>query len=87
MSVSQFDFQREVLESLTRLETQMQALVGNGQPGRIDLLEAKVDGHQSWIDKNDGAHAAQTAASANRHSWLALGLAGLSFVWHVLSGH
>ena len=29
------EFQREVLDKLVRLETKMDALVGNGQPGRM----------------------------------------------------
>jgi hypothetical protein len=36
------EFQREVLDKLVRLETKMDALVGNGQPGRMKLVEDKV---------------------------------------------
>lgn len=36
------EFQREVLDKLVRLETKMDALVGNGQPGRVKLVEDKV---------------------------------------------
>jgi hypothetical protein len=31
------EFQREVLDKLVRLETKMDALVGNGQPGRMKM--------------------------------------------------
>jgi hypothetical protein len=36
------EFQREVLDKLVRLETKMDTLVGNGQPGRVKLVEDKV---------------------------------------------
>lgn len=43
------EFQREVLDKLVRLETKMDSLVGNGQPGRMKLVEDKV----SILEKND----------------------------------
>ncbi len=43
------EFQREVLDKLIRLETKMDSLVGNGQPGRMKLMEDKV----SVLEKND----------------------------------
>ena len=36
------EFQRDVLDKLVRLETKMDTLVGNGQPGRMKLVEDKV---------------------------------------------
>ena len=36
------DFQRDVLESLGRLEAQVHMLVGNGQPGRMKLAEDRL---------------------------------------------
>jgi len=36
------EFQREVLDKLVRLETKMDSLVGNGQPGRMKTTEDKV---------------------------------------------
>jgi hypothetical protein len=36
------EFQREVLDKLVRLETKMDSLVGNGQPGRMKVVEDKV---------------------------------------------
>jgi hypothetical protein len=35
-------------ERLARLETQMYSLVGNGQPGRIGLLERAVEELKRW---------------------------------------
>ncbi len=43
------EFQREVLDKLVRLETKMDALVGNGQPGRMKIVEDRVDA----LEKND----------------------------------
>jgi len=36
-------FKMHVMESLGRLEANMTSLCGNGQPGRVSKLEAKVD--------------------------------------------
>lgn len=36
------DFQRDVLEKLSRVETKMEMLVGNGQPGRMTLAEERI---------------------------------------------
>ncbi|HUO18037.1 MAG TPA: hypothetical protein VMX38_23890 [Verrucomicrobiae bacterium] len=35
-------FERNVLEKLSRLEAKMDALVGNGQPGRMTLAENRI---------------------------------------------
>lgn len=43
------EFQREVLDKLVRLETKMDALVGNGQPGRMKVTEDKV----AALERND----------------------------------
>lgn len=36
------EFQIKVIDSLARLETHMDSLVGNGQPGRVTKLEIAV---------------------------------------------
>ena len=36
-------WEQQVLEKLGRLEAQMDMLVGNGQPGRVRLIEERVD--------------------------------------------
>jgi len=41
--VTDNDFQCEVLEKLARLEAKMEMLVGGGQPGRMSLIEARVN--------------------------------------------
>lgn len=42
------DFQTDVLVALERLEVNMEALVGNGQPGRIKLVEDAVNSLANW---------------------------------------
>jgi hypothetical protein len=36
------DFQHDVLEKLSRMETKMEILMGNGQPGRMTLAEERI---------------------------------------------
>ena len=43
------DFQQKVLEKLGRLETKMDMIVGNGQPGRMKLAEDRLGS----LEKND----------------------------------
>ncbi len=43
------EFQREVLDKLIRLETKMDSLVGNGQPGRVKVMEDKI----AVLERND----------------------------------
>jgi hypothetical protein len=43
------EFQREVLDKLVRLETKMDGLMGNGQPGRMKLAEDKL----ATLERND----------------------------------
>jgi hypothetical protein len=45
----EIEFQREVLDKLVRLETKMDSLMGNGQPGRMKLAEDKV----AALERND----------------------------------
>ena len=43
------DFQQKVLEKLGQLEAKMDMVVGNGQPGRMQLAENRL----SDLEKND----------------------------------
>lgn len=47
--VTDDDFQREVLEKLTRLEAKMDMLVGGTQPGRMRIAEQKIE----RLERND----------------------------------
>ncbi len=43
------DFQQKVLEKLGRLEAKVDMIVGNGQPGRMQLAEERLGA----LEKND----------------------------------
>jgi len=47
--VTDNDFQCEVLEKLARLEAKMETLLGSGQPGRMSVIEARVN----TLERND----------------------------------
>ena len=47
-------FETQVLADLSTLKAEMRALVGNGQPGRLHELEARVEKHQIWIERATG---------------------------------
>jgi hypothetical protein len=49
LRVIDIEFQQEVLNKLVRLETKMDALMGNGQPGRMKMAEDKV----AVLERND----------------------------------
>jgi hypothetical protein len=44
-----WQFEREVLEKLCRLEAKMDMLAGNGQPGRMTLAENRL----AELERND----------------------------------
>ncbi len=52
------DFEAQVLSDLSALKSQMHALLGVGQPGRLCLLEERVDRHErsvQWMKGVGGA--------------------------------
>jgi hypothetical protein len=52
------DFESQVLQELSVLKTQMQQLLGIGQPGRLHQLEARVDSHERSVQRLKGVGAA-----------------------------
>ncbi|HVZ59700.1 MAG TPA: hypothetical protein VG892_02840 [Terriglobales bacterium] len=52
------DFEKQVLADLSELKTNMHWLVGNGQPGWIQRLSARVDRHESLLQRAGGIGAA-----------------------------
>ena len=52
------DFEAQVLADLGALKSQMKALLGIGQPGRINLLEQRVEQHERAIQRVTGLTAA-----------------------------
>jgi hypothetical protein len=49
------DFEGQVLQELSVLKTQMQQLMGIGQPGRLHLLESRVEEHERSVQRLKGA--------------------------------
>lgn len=52
------DFEGQVLQELSVLKTQMQQLMGIGQPGRLHQLEARVEAHERSVQRMKGVAAA-----------------------------
>ena len=48
------DFEQRVLSDLAELKSQMRALLGIGQPGRLSELENEVARHDRWIQRASG---------------------------------
>jgi hypothetical protein len=54
MTQSPNSFESQVLADLAELKTQMRALIGNGQPGRMRALELRVDEHERFVQRAGG---------------------------------
>lgn len=52
------DFESQVLQELSVLKAQMQQLMGIGQPGRLNQLEARVETHERSVQQLKGLGAA-----------------------------
>jgi hypothetical protein len=48
------EFESQVLQELSVLKSQMQQLMGIGQPGRLNLLEARVESHERSVQRLKG---------------------------------
>lgn len=48
------EFEAQVLADLGALKSQMHALLGVGQPGRLQALEDRVDGHERTVQRMKG---------------------------------
>jgi hypothetical protein len=62
-------FTRSIGERMATVETQMYTLVGNGQPGRVGLLERSVQKLQEWRWKMLGVSAG-VGGVASLVAWL-----------------
>ena len=47
-------FEEQVLGDLATLTSEMKALLGNGQPGRLRKLEDRVDEHETLVQRATG---------------------------------
>jgi len=52
------DFEQQVLSELAVLKSQMEQLMGIGQPGRLHALELRVDSHERSVQRLKGVGAA-----------------------------
>ena len=48
------DFEAQVLGDLSALKSQMHALLGVGQPGRLHILEERVGKHERTVQRMKG---------------------------------
>ncbi len=48
------DFEAQVLSDLSALKSQMHALLGVGQPGRLAALEDRVEQHERTVQRMKG---------------------------------
>ncbi len=48
------EFEAQVLSDLSALKSQMHALLGVGQPGRLSILEERVDRHERSVQRMKG---------------------------------
>jgi hypothetical protein len=48
------EFEAQVLSELSALKSQMHALLGVGQPGRLSLLEERVERHERTVQRMKG---------------------------------
>ncbi|MCU1284997.1 MAG: hypothetical protein JWO13_1347 [Acidobacteriales bacterium] len=48
------DFERRVLADLATLKSEMKALIGNGQPGRLRRMEERVERHEAVVQRAIG---------------------------------
>lgn len=49
------EFKLEIWKTLARLETHVESLVGNGQPGRIRIIEKEIERHNWYFGVLAGA--------------------------------
>jgi len=48
------DFEKLVLSELAELRAQMRTLIGNGQPGRIQQMEERMERHEAFLQRAGG---------------------------------
>jgi hypothetical protein len=48
------EFEKTVLADLSELKAHMRWLIGNGNPGRLQELEARVEQHEAMLQRGAG---------------------------------
>jgi hypothetical protein len=64
------EFEKTVLSDLSTLKAQMKLLAGNGQPGRLQHLEARVEEHERWLQRAQGIGALVATLLTLVHLWI-----------------
>ena len=65
------DFEVTVLSDLAALKSQMASLIGLGQPGRLTMLEQRMEQHEVYLQRMKGWVAAFFVALTLAHSpWI-----------------
>jgi hypothetical protein len=70
------EFEAQVLADLSVLKTQMKDLVGNGQPGRVAQIEARIFEHERAVQRLKGMAAAFAAMLTIAHAGIDIFLGG-----------
>jgi len=66
------EFEAQVLADLSVLKNQMKDLVGNGQPGRVAHIEARILDHDRAMQRLKGMAAAFAAVLTVAHAGIDL---------------
>lgn len=66
------EFEAQVLADLSVLKTQMKDLVGNGQPGRVAHIEARILDHDRAMQRLKGMAAGFAAVLTIAHAGIDL---------------
>jgi hypothetical protein len=61
------EFESTVLADLAELKTHMHWLIGNGSPGRLQELEARVEHHEAVLQRSIGIGVAAGAVLTLLH--------------------
>ena len=61
------DFEATVLSDLSALKSQMASLIGLGQPGRLTMLEQRMEQHEVYLQRMKGWVAAFVALLTVAH--------------------
>ncbi len=61
------DFEAQVLSDLSALKSQMNAVLGVGQPGRLHALEERVERHERAVQRMKGVGGALSVAFTAVH--------------------
>ena len=62
-----YEFEATVLADLAALKSQMAALIGQGQPGRLTVLEERLERHEVYVQRVKGFAGALFVLTAMIH--------------------